>query len=97
MAKLIIRRKFSIKCFCKIPFSIFIDGKQITSIYSSQIMECDINEGKHLITIKSPTKYIEQTIIIKKDTESVEIVLGSLRVFIYMIPQIREINFKNKN
>ena len=97
MAKVIIKRKNSVKYFFRVPFSVYVDGNLIGSLLPFEKIECDLKEGKHLIEVESPTKKIEQGIIIEKKTKSVEIVLGSIRVFIYSIPQVREIIFRGEN
>ncbi|MBR5369840.1 MAG: hypothetical protein IK137_00890 [Bacilli bacterium] len=94
MKKLIIKRKPSIRYIFRVPFKIYVDGNEIGSIYPSEEVNCDLKEGKHTIIISSNDKTIEQGIIIEKETNCVEIVVGSIRIFTIYIPQIRDIIFK---
>ena len=91
MAKVIIRRRSTVKVLASEEFKVFMDGKLIGRISPSQKIECEVNEGKHLLVLESSVDGVEQEILVKEDTNSVEIVASAIRIFLSSKPVIRDV------
>ncbi len=56
-----------------INFPVYLDGEKIGTLKNGSKVTAPITPGKHVVTIKSLEKKVEQGLIVKEDTKSVEI------------------------
>lgn len=59
-----------------VSFTVYVDGKDIGKLKNNTSLNCDITVGEHNIIIKSLEKEVNQNILVKEDTNSVEVIVG---------------------
>lgn len=59
-----------------ISFTVYVDGKDIGKLKNNSSLNCDVSVGEHTVIVKSFEKEVIQNILVKEDTNSVEVVVG---------------------
>lgn len=59
-----------------ISFTVYVDGKDIGKLKNNTSLNCNVSVGEHTVIIKSLEKEVIQNVLIKEDTNSVELIVG---------------------
>ena len=57
-----------------ISFTVYVDGKEIGKLKNNSSLTCDVTVGEHNVIVKSLEKSVNQNLLVKEDTNSVEVI-----------------------
>ena len=80
--------------FFAFTFDYYLDGNKIGDLTNGATIECDITVGEHQLEIKAVEKTVKQGIIVKEDTNSVEVITRLKMGIIAGVPKILDIIYK---
>ena len=75
-----------------IPFTLYLDDKEVGSLSNGKSFECIVTEGMHKITLKSTEKDVNVDVTLSKD-HKVEITLVAGMGLIAARPKIVEVRY----
>lgn len=76
-----------------IPFTLFIDDKEIGSLSNGKTFECEVSEGTHKVVIKSLEKDFKEEITLDEEHKNVEITVVAAMGLVAARPKLKEIKY----
>lgn len=77
-----------------VSFTVYVDGKDIGKLKNNTSLNCDVTVGDHNIIVKSLEKEVNQNILVKEDTNSVEVIVGIKMGFVAGRAVLKEVIYK---
>lgn len=77
-----------------ISFTVYVDGKDIGKLKNNTSLSCDVTVGAHTVIIKSLEKDLVQNILVKEDTNSVEMIAGVKMGFLAGRANLKDVIYK---
>lgn len=77
-----------------ISFTVYVDGKDIGKLKNNTSLNCNVTVGEHNVIVKSIEKELIQNILVKEDTNSVEVIVAIGMGFVAGRPVLKNVIYK---